>query len=215
MSLTQDLITSAEAEWLQRWTAGPREDEGNPLPPGTPAPDLTLLDHTGRQRRLAEFWAEGPALLMFWRHFGCWCGFERAARLRTEFSQYLDAGLTPVIIGQGEPARAAAYRAEYEVPCPMLCDPEHTAYRAYGVGQWQLERILPDAPVEYWAHAAELGKAFQDERRALGKPIVDDPWRAVKEFVVGRNGLVRLTYAYQHCENYPNPAVLIAAARVS
>jgi hypothetical protein len=97
----------------------------------------------------------------------------------------------------------------------MLCDPEHTAYRAYGVGQWQLERILPDAPVEYWAHAAELGKAFQDERRALGKPIVDDPWRAVKEFVVGRNGLVRLTYAYQHCENYPNPAVLIAAARVS
>jgi hypothetical protein len=120
-----------------------------------------------------------------------------------------------VIIGQGEPARAAAYHAEYELPCPLLCDPEHEAYRAYGVGQWQLERILPEAPLEYWAHERELGVAFQADRRAIGKPIVDDPWRAVKEFVIGRNGLVRLTYAYQHCENYPNPSVLTAAARVS
>ncbi|HEY3603122.1 MAG TPA: redoxin domain-containing protein [Sporichthyaceae bacterium] len=215
MNLTQDLITIAEAEWLHRWTAGPQEDEGNPLPPGTPAPDLALLDHTGTERRLSEFWSTGPALLMFWRHYGCWCGFGRAARLRTDLARYLDAGLTPVIVSQGEPARAAAYHAEHDLPCPMLCDPEHDAYRAYGIGQWQLERILPDAPAEYWAHPRDLGVAFQEERRALGKPIVDDPWRAVKEFVVGRTGLVRLTYAYQHCEDYPNPAVLTAAARQS
>jgi peroxiredoxin len=215
MNLTQDLITIAEAEWLHRWTAGPQEDEGNPLPPGTPAPDLALLDHTGTERRLSEFWSTGPALVMFWRHYGCWCGFERAARLRTDLARYRDAGLTPVIVSQGEPARAAAYHAEHDLPCPLLCDPEHDAYRAYGIGQWQLERILPDAPAEYWAHPRDLGVAFQEERRALGKPIVDDPWRAVKEFVVGRNGLVRLTYAYQHCEDYPNPAVLTAAARQS
>ena len=87
----------------------------------------------------------------------------------------------------------------------MLCDPEHVAYRAYGVGQWQIERILPDAAPELSSHSHDIGVKFQNERRELGLPLVDDPWRAIKEFVIGSNGHVRLTYAYQHCEDYPNP----------
>jgi hypothetical protein len=114
-----------------------------------------------------------------------------------------------------EPLRAAAYRTKYELPCPVLCDPEHVAYRAYGVGQWQIERVLPDAAFGLSSHSHDVGVKFQNERRELGLPLVDDPWRAIKEFVIGSNGLVRLTYAYQHCEDYPNPRVLVAAARLS
>jgi hypothetical protein len=60
-----------------------------------------------------------------------------------------------------------------------------------------------------------MGVSFQNERRALGLPLVDDPWRAVKEFVIGANGRVRLTHAYQHCEDYPQARVLALAARLS
>ena len=141
-----ELRAQAEEEWLDRWTAGPTEGEGDALSTGSPAPDLSLLDHTGRQRRLSEFWSGQPALLMFWRHFGCPCGFDRAERLRSEVDGYLAAGMQPVIIGQGEPVRAAAYRAEHEIPCAILCDPDHDAYRAYGIGHWNIERVLPDAP---------------------------------------------------------------------
>jgi hypothetical protein len=56
---------------------------------------------------------------------------------------------------------------------------------------------------------------FQTARREGGRPLVDDPWRAVKEFVVGTNGLVRLTYSYQYCEDYPNPHLLMTAAQLS
>jgi peroxiredoxin len=215
MTMQEELTAAAEEDWLDRWTAGPTEAEGASLPTGAEAPDLVLADHTGVERRLSEFWSDQPALIMFWRHFGCWCGFERAARLKAELEQYLEAGLSPVIVGQGEPVRAAAYRAEYGLPCPILCDPDHLAYRAYGIGHWNIERIVPDAPPEFWGHPRDVGRSFQSERRELGRPLVDDPWRAVKEFVVGSNGLVRLTYAYQYCEDYPNPQVLATAARLS
>jgi peroxiredoxin len=152
---------------------------------------------------------------MFWRHFGCWCGFGRAERLLAELNDFRAAGLNPVVIGQGEPLRAAAYRNQYKLPCPVLCDPEHVAYRAYGIGQWQIERILPDAAIELSSHSRDIGVNFQNERRALGLPLVDDPWRAVKEFVIAPEGRVRLAYAYQHCEDYPNPRVLASAARLS
>lgn len=208
-----ELTTAAEVEWLDGWTSGPVEAEGTALATGTPAPEVVLPDDTGTPRALSEFWSQGPALVMFWRHFGCGCGAERAARLMDEYGALRDAGVAPVIIGQGEPARAAAYRALHDLPCPILCDPDHDAYRAWGLGHWPVERVLFDAPSEYWAHPLELGRDFQDDRRKAGNPPVDDPWRAVGEFVVGVGGSVLLTYAYQYCEDFPDVRVLTTAAR--
>ena len=210
-----EMTAAAERTWLDTWTAGPTEPEGSGLPAGAEAPDVVLADHTGVLRHLSEFWADGPALVMFWRHFGCGCGVQRAARLREEIDAYRVVGLQPVVVAQGEPERAAAYHQEHGLPCPILCDPDLMAYRAYGVGQWPVERILYDAPSEFWGHQLDVGRAFQDARRATGRPPVDDPWRATAEFVIGRRGVIRLPYLYQYCEDFPTPRLLTTAARLS
>jgi peroxiredoxin len=215
MTSLGELTSAAEAEWLAGWTAGPTQAEGTGLSAGTAAPDLALLDHTAGRRLLSEFWADRPALLMFWRHFGCGCGVARAQRLVAEYQDYLEAGLNPVIVGQGEPERAAAYRAEHGLPCPVLCDPGLVAYRAYGIGQWSVERVLYDGPPESWRHPQDFGAAFQRGRRELGRSPVDDPWRGVAEFVIGTGGRVRLCYSYQYCEDFPDPRVLTTAARLA
>lgn len=210
-----ELTAEAESEWLARFTAGPTEPEGSGLRGGTAAPDLVLPDQTGAIRTLSEFWADQPLLLMFWRHFGCGCGITRAERLLEEIPTYREAGINAVIVAQGEPARAAAYREHLGLPSTVLCDPDHDAYRAYGLGHWMVERVLFDAPVEYWRHPHRLGRELQDDRRAGGRPLVDDPWRATGEYVIGTDGLVRLTHLYQHCEDYPEPLVLTAAAQLA
>ena len=214
MGSENELTTAAEAEWLEKWTTGPTEDLGSLAAPGTTALNLSLPDDAGATRRLADFWGDGPALLMFWRHFGCSCGVERAQRLVAEYDSYREAGLTPVIISQGEPERAAAYRAKYDIPCPILCDPDHIAYGAFGVGQYAVEQVLFDAPPHYWDHPHDVGVEFQTGRREQGRPMVDDPWRAAAEFVIAANGIIRLAYAYQYCEDYPDPRVFTTAARL-
>ena len=83
------LIEAAEEEWLEIWVAGPGERRSKLLDPGVSAPDLELLDHTGTPRQLSSFWSDGPALIMFWRHFGCGCGLDRASRLNEEYADYL------------------------------------------------------------------------------------------------------------------------------
>jgi len=215
MSDLQDAVLAAESRWLDRWTEGPTEKAPELLSPGTAAPDLTLPDETGAPRRLAEFWSSGPALVIFWRHFGCSCGVARSERLIAELDTYRDADLTPVIIAQGEPERTAQYKAAHGIPCAILCHPDLEAYRAFGVGHWAVEQVLFDAPPEYWDHSREVGIEFQAGRRRAGRPPVDDPWRATAEFVVGTSGLIRLAYAYQYCEDYPDPRVLTTAARLS
>ena len=108
MESTDGLTEAAEKEWLEIWVAGPGDKRSKLLGPGTSAPDLELLDHTGASRRLSSYWSDGPVLLMFWRHFGCGCGLDRSSRLNDEYADYMAAGINPVIIGQGEPERAAA-----------------------------------------------------------------------------------------------------------
>ena len=65
------------------------------------------------------------------------------------------------------------------------------------------------------AHPRDLGASFQDERRAGGRPLVDDPWRATAEFIIGTDGRVRLSHLYQYCEDFPEPLVLTAAAQLA
>jgi peroxiredoxin len=215
MTAQDDLTAAAESEWLQKWTTGPNEPLGAVLPPGSEAPNFVARDDAGTHAELEDFWADGPALVMFWRHFGCGCGIERAKRLVAEVDDYREAGLNPVIIAQGEPTRAAAYREKYAIPCPILCDPDHVAYRAFGIGQWAVEQVLFDIGPEWWSHTLEFGTQFQDQRRNQDQPMVDDPWRATAEFVIAQDGVIRLAYAYQYCEDYPDPRVLTTAAHLT
>jgi hypothetical protein len=90
----------------------------------------------------------------------------------------------------------------------VLCDPSRSAYRACGIGQRPVERILYDAPAESWSHPAVFGAALQDGWRRQGAPLVEDPWRATAEFVVrslrtlaSRTGMRALTVrALLHAE---------------
>jgi peroxiredoxin len=215
MPATDDLIRDAEECWLSGFEAGPTEPQSRLLGRGDAAPDAELADATGTKRQLAESWATGPALVLFWRHFGCRCGMERARRLESELGDYRAAGLAVVIVGQGQPAQAAQYADEHGITVPVLVDPTADVYRAYGVGHWQPEQLLFDAPAEYLAHPRELGRSLAESRRAEGRPMVDDPWRAAAEFIVAQSGVIRLGYSYQYCEDFPDPRVLTTAARLA
>lgn len=217
MTELEALIEEAHRRWAEAWDRGPtrlRWDRA-PLQVGDRAPDYELPDSQGHAVRLSSLWRSGPALLLFWRYFGCGCGLQRADRLKQEHAQYLAGGANVVVIGQGEPLRADAYRQKYEIPCPILCDPERKAYDGYGLLEGNEAQILFDAPDAMLRRERQAGEDFSRARREVGRTPVDSPWQLPGEFVVDVKGMVRLAYRYQYCEDYPNPLVLIAAIRAA
>jgi peroxiredoxin len=147
----------------------------------------------GREVELAAMWAEGPALLLFWRHFGCSCGRDRAARLADEYAGYRRAGARVALIGQGEAERTLAYSAANELPgdMPLFCDPQD-----------EYLRCEPDA-----------GSSLFEARREAGRPMVDNPWLLPGEFVVDASGRIVTAHRYQFCEHWLDPRVHMAAIR--
>lgn len=208
------LVLSAERRWMDNWVAGPTL-QGEPIRRGAQAPDMELTDEEGNRVQLSESWSERPALIMLWRHLGCGCGLERIRRLQDEYQRYLDAGLEVVVVAPGERERVVAYKEKYGLQPPALADPEYRTHRAFGLSHWSREEVLYDAPDEYCSLTPEIGEEFQDERREMGRNLVDDPWMQSAEFVVDTSGIVKVAYYYNYCEDYPEPRVFETAARLA
>jgi peroxiredoxin len=202
----------AERRWLDSWLAGPTRTRFEALPPqaGDAAPDPTLPDTSGEPRRLSEYWAHRPALVIFMRHFGCSCLQERWEGLKIELADYADAGARVVAICQAEPERARVVAERREYQFPLLCDPEFGAYRAFGLLEGQPSQVLHDFP---WQPGDEetARTLFLEPRRGTERAVVDSPWQLPGEFVIGSDGLIKLAHRYQYCEDFPPKTVLLGA----
>lgn len=207
------IVDRAEAEFLENWQQGPQVTrwESIPIQVGDEAPAFVLPDQTGTEMSLAELIAEQPTLLIFWRHFGCGCGFERAARLRGELDDYRAAGASVVVIGQGLPSQAAVYAKEQDLDVPILTDPDRSVYRAYGLLDAFQPQVLADAPQWLWSYSEATAQRFVGARRESGRRLVNNPWILPGEFVVTQDRLVTHVHRYQHCEDFPDPRVLTTA----
>ena len=211
----EQLIGAAEDRWKAGWEAGPTRLRWTTLPPqvGDRAPDATLPDHGGNDVVLSSLWADRPLLVLFWRHFGCSCGMDRAARLAAELAGYRAAGGDVVIVGQGEPERAARYRERQGIEVPVLCDPERTVYQAFGLLQGTTAQVLFDASDAMLRCDLDAGLASSASRHATDRALVDDPWQLPGEFVIGTDGVIAHAHRYGWCEDYPDPRVHVAAIR--
>ena len=206
----RELFEIAEQRWLRNWQKGPTRRKWTSLPvqTGDPAPDFELYDSSKQAHRLSDYWKNRPALIIFWRHFGCGCGVGRAERLREEYARLLEAGGDIVVIGQGEPERAAWYKETFSIPCPILVDPDEHVYRAYGLLETSPWLLLgkPQPGSEYFQNL--IGA-----HREKGRPVADNPFLLPGEFVVDTHGRLGLTYRYQYCDNYPEVETLINSIR--
>lgn len=214
----QDVLTAAvedaEADFVKNWKAGPRVTrwESMPVQLGDPAPPFVLPDQEGEPVALEDVVADGPAAVIFWRHFGCGCGAERAGRLRDELEDFSAAGIGVVVVGQGVPVQAAAYAEAERLDVPILTDPDLSVYRAYGLLDATPAQVLFDAPEWLWSYSEETAEAFVQSRRQTPRRLVNNPWVLPGEFVVAPDGTIRHLHRYQYCEDYPDHRVLITAA---
>ena len=209
---------AAGEEWLEHWRRGPKRTRWSELPPqaGDAAPTVDLAEaRSGQMMPLSSVWEDGPALLLFWRHYGCSCGRERAERLRSEYETYIAASARVALVGQGEPERALVYAAANKLPAgmPLFCDPDERAYRAFGLLEGGPIEVLFDAPDEYLRCEPAAGASLFKERRDAGRPMVDNPWLLPGEFVVDRDGRIVTAFRFAFCEHWIDPRVNVAAIR--
>lgn len=144
-SLTQELadfkaafiarVDPARVAMMENATAELRATgiEQTALQVGAAAPDLTLPDATGKPVRLADLWATGPLVMIFYR--GGWCPYCNL-ELRA-WQQQLDAlhakGARLVAISPQTPDNSLSIAEKNALAFPVLSDSNPAVAEAFGV----------------------------------------------------------------------------------
>jgi peroxiredoxin len=173
---------------------------------GTPAPDCELIDDVGRKRRLAEFWAQGPAAIVFVRHLGCPFCRQEAAVLKADAAKFQQAGATIALVTMSSADDAAGFRQQLSLPFACLSDPDQACYRAFQVPRGSM---LAVAGPQTWGAAAATFFKY-----GAGAPSGD-----VKQlsgaFVVDRSGTIRYAQHARNSADLPSHAAMLDAVRAA
>lgn len=108
-----------------------------PISSGISAPDFTLLDENGEERKLSDY-RGNPIVLYFYPKDdtpGC---TKEACNFRDDYSAYQKAGITILGVSPDSPKRHANFKAKYDLPFTLLADSEHKVCELYGV--WGLKK---------------------------------------------------------------------------
>lgn len=106
---------------------------GKGLAVGTHIESVSISDMHDSEYPLEEAWQEKPALIVFYR--GGWCPFcnMQVRELSVFHHRLVEAGVQTVLISADAPDKSALLGAKYEIPFPVLSDPDLLAHRIFNV----------------------------------------------------------------------------------
>ena len=151
------------------------------LAPGDPAPDFTLQADDGSTVSLSDL--HGTRVILYFYPSddtpGC---TKQACDIRDNWSAFEAAGARVYGISRDDIASHQAFRAKFQLPFPLLSDPDHAVAEDYGV----------------WVEKTNYGKTSMGINRSA--------------FVVGEDGtIVQALYGVKPLDTSPKALAALAA----
>ena len=106
---------------------------GEPLPVGSPAPDVTAVDQNGKAIHFASVYAKGTTLVYFYPKAGTSGCTAEACSLRDSYSQLRAQGLQIIGVSRDSVASQNQFQQQNKLPFTLIADPEGKVAAAFGV----------------------------------------------------------------------------------
>ncbi|NPA26989.1 MAG: thioredoxin-dependent thiol peroxidase [Chloroflexi bacterium] len=110
-----------------------------PLDVGQPAPDFCLPDENGQEHCLHDYRGRVVVLYFYPKDNTPGCTTE-AVGFRDQYNRFAAANVVILGVSPDPPARHQRFKAKYNLPFPLLSDPERTVLRAYDA--WGPKRMF-------------------------------------------------------------------------
>ena len=106
---------------------------------GEPAPDFELESDSGETVRLSDFRGRRVVLYFYPRADTPGCTKE-ACGFRDDFRSYAEKDVVILGVSPDQVRSQAKFRAKYDLPFPLLADPQRRVAEAYGV--WGKKKVM-------------------------------------------------------------------------
>ena len=169
---------------------------GQGLASGAKAPSVSVKTSVGEPLALADLWQKGPILLVFYRGGWCpFCNFQIREFVKSQ-AEYDKRGVTPVFISVDTVDESKKTAATYDIPFPVLVDPDLSAHRAFSV-----TRKASDAEVEkLMGYQIDIEKASGATHHEMAVPSI---------FLIDETGTVRWSHSDPDYKHRPSTEQLL------
>ncbi len=110
-----------------------------PLSANITAPDFTLTDDSGVERRLSDYRGHPVVLYFYPKDDTPGCTTEACA-FRDAYSEYTQAGVTVLGVSPDAVKSHAKFKTKYKLPFTLLADEGHAVCELYGV--WGRKKFM-------------------------------------------------------------------------
>lgn len=110
-----------------------------PISEQIPAPDFTLPDETGTQRKLSDYLGKPVVLYFYPKDDTPGCTTE-ACSFRDDYSDYEKEGVVILGVSPDSPKSHAKFKAKFQLPFTLLADENHQVCQMYDV--WGLKKFM-------------------------------------------------------------------------
>jgi hypothetical protein len=124
------------------------------------------------------------------------------AQLRDAHEAISARGVRLVVIGNGAPYQARAFREEEGIPFDLWVDPDMTAYAAAGLHR-SMGKTLSHRSL---GHAWRAWKTGARQSKVQG-----DPWQLGGAFLITPEGKALFTHVSSEAGDHPSPVQFLAA----
>ncbi len=174
-------------------------DAGVGLSPGDEVPDFASHSFTGDTVSRDELVARGPLLIVFYR--GGWCPYcnVQIRQLTLAYPEFETREILPVLISVDEADAASLAQATYEIPFPVLSDPDLHAHEAFGV----VMDVDAETVLRYEEYGIDLEAWSGRDHHKIA---------VASAFLVDEDGIVRWAHSSRDYRTRPSPQQLLDAA---
>ncbi|MCA1824882.1 MAG: peroxiredoxin-like family protein [Candidatus Dormibacteria bacterium] len=127
----------------------------------------TVLDVDGESRPLGELWSDGPAVVVWLRHFGCIYCREQAQEYTAHAPALRSAGVRLAFVGNGTPRAARWFRDRYAPTATVVTDPALQTYKLIGARSGLFSTLGPQT----WGSAIRALRRGARQGMVRGRPF--------------------------------------------
>jgi peroxiredoxin len=124
--------------------------------------------------------------------------------LRRDQNELKETGIDVVLVSSGSPEQAESFRHDFEVPFPIVCDPERVLFKKYGLRDMNWRdyysplMFLKVVKVMFEGYGYKSGEGSSSQLGGV--------------FVVDTGGKVRFAHIAANAADHPSPREIIQAA---
>jgi len=168
--------------------------------------DIALPDQDESPVRLRDLWADGPAVIVWLRQFGCPFCRAYAVQLNRARGRFQEAGARLVLIGQGTPDDARRFRRHLGIDLQILTDIDRVTYLWAGTKLAALDELIGPRVV------ARGLLAMAQNRVLLGHNTADEA-QLGGSIIVTPNRTIVFSHISRDASDMASPKVLLDALR--